>query len=241
MIVKYNEYYFDYIDNIELYSRQFFLDISSHIHIPDKIFVTGRKLQVQVQEIWRIDNVIYIPNGVRISDWVQSVDSSQSPFTPGWDKVIWYYGMIEEWIDFSLLHSAIRYYPNYLFVFIWKDNHGHLQKNEFLDYKNVQFLGYIPYTDLQKYSLYFDVGIIPFVINKMTDAVSPVKFFEYLAQWINVVSTNFYEMQQFSDIARIVGTTEEFIVAIGAKKRNASEMRAYAKWYEWLNLTRKVF
>jgi len=46
----------------------------------------------------------------------------------------------------------------------------------------------------------FDVGLIPFKRNKLTDSVDPIKYYEYLALALPVLSTNFGEMRFRSNI-----------------------------------------
>lgn len=42
----------------------------------------------------------------------------------------------------------------------------------------------------------FDVGLIPFLLNTLTDSVDPIKYYEYRAMGLPVLSTRFGEMRQ---------------------------------------------
>jgi glycosyltransferase involved in cell wall biosynthesis len=68
----------------------------------------------------------------------------------------------------------------------------------------------VPYEDTWKYIKGFDVGIIPFKINRFTEGVLPYKFFEYIACGIPVVSTALPELKQFSEIIKVCSTDNEF-------------------------------
>ena len=42
----------------------------------------------------------------------------------------------------------------------------------------------------------FDIGLIPFITNPLTECVDPIKYYEYIASGIPVVSTSFGEMRK---------------------------------------------
>ena len=93
----------------------------------------------------------------------------------------------------------------YNIIIIGKVNEDFLDDIEDYEFENVKFLGPKKYSDLKKYSCFFDVAMIPFKILKLTNSVSPVKFFEYMAMHIPVISTNIYEMKRYKcDIVKIV-------------------------------------
>jgi glycosyltransferase involved in cell wall biosynthesis len=54
---------------------------------------------------------------------------------------------------------------------------------------NVHRLGYRPYEELPAYLGAFDAGLLPAVINAYTRSMFPMKFYEYLASGLRVVST----------------------------------------------------
>lgn len=56
-----------------------------------------------------------------------------------------------------------------------------------------------------------DVGIIPFKINELIEAVDPVKVYEYMAAGKNVVSTNLPELYRLKDYIYIAEDHEQFI------------------------------
>ena len=70
------------------------------------------------------------------------------------------------------------------------------------------------YNRIPFYLRYFDVCIIPYVIGEATEAVNPIKFYEYIAANKPVVATPFLETSLFKQIARIVKNKEEFDMAI---------------------------
>ncbi len=61
----------------------------------------------------------------------------------------------------------------------------------------MHFLGQKPYVELKNYAAHFDALMIPFKINTLTNAVSPVKFFEYCAIGKPILTTPMAELVPF--------------------------------------------
>ncbi|MGI0013361.1 MAG: glycosyltransferase [Nitrososphaera sp.] len=62
-------------------------------------------------------------------------------------------------------------------------------------FKNVHFTGAVPYEELPAVIRGLDVLCIPYVVNKLTTAISPLKFKEYLATGKQIVSTPIPEVK----------------------------------------------
>jgi glycosyltransferase involved in cell wall biosynthesis len=114
-------------------------------------------------------------------------------------------------------------------------------------HKNVRFVGKVPYADIPRYAAAFDVGLIPFVLDKMTVAVNPLKLLEYFACGIPVVSTPLPEVARFGDLVRIGRNIEEFTdgieralrasdPALRARRINVARESSWAACAEKLSL-----
>lgn len=153
-----------------------------------------------------------IPNGLKKTFLEQlylsyeEVQSRQAEEVP----TILYSGAIwPEWFDWNIVENLIENRPNYNFIFLGAYNPSideddgrnvkeiviRLRKN-----KNVQFIGQIPHTDLVPYLRKARVAIIPFVVNEVTEACSPLKCFEYLAASLPVVSTKLPEIIDYPNV-----------------------------------------
>jgi glycosyltransferase involved in cell wall biosynthesis len=71
-------------------------------------------------------------------------------------------------------------------------------------------LGQIPYSELPLYAGYFDVGLIPFVMNDLTKAVNPLKLMEYYALGIPVISTRLPDIMDVPGPLYFADTHEEY-------------------------------
>lgn len=250
--LKYNKIIFDYYDNLDWYSNIMYKYLIKTLNKYNKIICSAKLLEEQLIDHWHNkDKVIYLPNGVNSSDWnindKNKIWKIKNKYFNDNKKIIWFYWWIEHWLDYNLIKFIIKENPDKKFVFIWPDKQELLKKNEILNFKNVMYLWYINFKELKYYSYFFDVGIIPFKINKITDAVSPVKFFEYLIQWKPVVSTWFKEILYHKQYCFIANNYNDFNkkIQLALEKSNdnnyINSIKEYCKNYEWELLVKKIF
>lgn len=141
---------------------------------------------------------IYLPNAVNPEDFLNIhnnyVPEDMKLILAKKHKIIGYYGYLAEWMDYELVRKLAAARPNYEFVFIGKAIYD---ISEIDNLSNVHLLGLKPYKELSDYAKYFDVATIPFIINDKMDCVSPIKFFEYCALGLPVVTSSMKEMDNF--------------------------------------------
>ena len=75
---------------------------------------------------------------------------------------------------------------------------------------NVNYFGFKRYEDIPKYLFSFDVGIIPFKINEITNSINPLKLYEFMAAGCPIVATNISELEKFSNFVKIAKNIDEF-------------------------------
>lgn len=111
--------------------------------------------------------------------------------------IIGFVGAINKWIDINLIKEASFKRPNYSFVII-----GPLDTGEYKilqNSNNIYLLGYKSREDLPSYYKEFSVAIAPFKINNLTNGINPLKFYEYLAFGLPIVSTSIPETKYFNN------------------------------------------
>ena len=103
--------------------------------------------------------------------------------------VIGFTGGLAGWLDFELVAAVARARPDWTFVLVG-DVHVEVDSLRGLDrMDNVVLTGLQPYASMPSYLFSFDVAIIPFVVDRITEAVDPVKFYEYAASGTPIVVT----------------------------------------------------
>lgn len=128
-----------------------------------------------------------------------------------------YHGVLSDFkIDFQLLLDAARTKPEWSWVFIGEEREG--QKSPFVaalaKLPNVYFLGYRPYSALPDYLRGMQVGLLPSLINSYTRGMFPMKYFEYIAAGLPVVSTPLDFTRTHNAGLESGATPQDFVAAI---------------------------
>lgn len=110
--------------------------------------------------------------------------------------VIGYYGAMAKWLDYDLL-KKIDECDRFTFVLIGIRYDDSLDASGVLNLKNIVFLGAKDYDVLKYYARKIDVLTIPFVINDITRATSPLKLFEYMALGKPIVTSAMNECVKY--------------------------------------------
>ncbi|THD39670.1 glycosyltransferase family 1 protein, partial [Enterobacteriaceae bacterium ML5] len=131
--------------------------------------------------------------------------------------VLGFIGAISSYkVNFELLSYIASHRPNYQIVLIGLVGEGDPATDISIlkEHKNIHLIGPKSYNELPAYLKYFDVALLPNVINSYTDSMFPMKFFEYLSAGKNVVSVNLKAIQGFKDYVNISSTNDDFIADI---------------------------
>ena len=114
-------------------------------------------------------------------------------------------GFVSDYADLGLLAGAARARPDWSFVLL-----GDIRCNVAAlgGLKNVHLLGGRPYERLPAYCRGFDVGLIPFRMNRLTQAVNPIKLREYLAAVLPVVSAPLETVRRYAPAVQIAETLD---------------------------------
>ncbi len=92
-----------------------------------------------------------------------------------------------------------------------------------LDLPNIHLLGKRPYSELPAYMQSFDVGLVPYVLNRAALAINPLKLLEYLAAGIPVVTTALPEARSFASMVAIAEDQQAFIEAVRVQRERDDE------------------
>ncbi len=146
------------------------------------------------------------------------------------DKVtVGYYGAMAKWVDYELIKKLndSNKYSVILFGIRYDDS---LDNSGILDLPNVHFLGSLDYKILKYYASKIDILTIPFLINDITKATSPLKLFEYMALEKPIVTSAMHECMKYRT-PLIAHTHDEFL----AHLEKATILASDVKYIEELN------
>lgn len=166
------------------YEQDFLKKVKGAIVTSDGLKQTKSKLQPNTQ---------LIQNGVEM----EMFDTKRTKSIK--NNVVGYLGTIDNRLDTDILKKAIEKYPELDFIFVGRIIDSEVSK-ALENYKNVKFVGGKRPDELSFYLENMQVGIIPFVKNKFTKNIFPMKINQYLAFGMPVVSTDFANLSEFGDL-----------------------------------------
>ena len=185
----------------------------------DIIFVTSKNLlSKRIQ--WN-SSTYYFPNVLDLS-YFSSVSQAKSASLPTSlvripGPRLLFVGAISSYkVDFILLRRLALMRPQWSIVLIGPIGEGDPDTDISLlaDLPNVHFLGPKSYSDLPSYMVCSDIGLLPCVQNQYTANMFPMKFFEYLASGLPVVSTVLPSLSEYRTFYDECKSAAEFVVAI---------------------------
>ena len=150
--------------------------------------------------------------------------------------IVGFFGALASWIDVALLEDLARRRPELTFVLVGQVFDLDVTRLEKIS--NVVLEGAQPYERMPAYLRRFDVCIIPFLVNDLTDAVDPVKVYEYLTLGKPVVATRTEELVRLDGLIYLAGNVDEFVEKLDAALEETGgslqERRvAFAKANSW--------
>ncbi|MDT8322499.1 MAG: glycosyltransferase [Bacteroidota bacterium] len=150
--------------------------------------------------------------------------------------IIGYWGSLEALQDNARTTALARMHPDWSFVFIGRVM---MDNAELAALPNVHFLGYLPIEDIPRYGTHFDIGFLSFVQSDWITYSCPIKFREYLALGLPVVSPPIIEVARaYEGEGCIARSVEEFsscmqrALAEDTPERRRAR-RALVKDYSW--------
>lgn len=127
--------------------------------------------------------------------------------------IIGYYGALASWFDYEMIIELANKRPNYNIVLLGIKYDDSFDKSNLNKYSNIHFLGSKNYDVLPNYAKKFAVCTIPFLINDITQATSPLKLFEYMALGKPIVTTAMNECKKYKSVM-IANNKDEFVELI---------------------------
>jgi glycosyltransferase involved in cell wall biosynthesis len=121
-------------------------------------------------------------------------------------------------LDLELLASLAAHRPDAQIVLIGRVGEGDPSTNleGLADHPNLHLLGARPYGDLPDYLRGFDLALLPCPLNAYTRSMFPMKFFEYVAAGLPVVSTDLPALREYSHLAHLCPDRASFLASIDA-------------------------
>ena len=223
---------YDWIDDLDVFKYdRAFLDRNHERALQEAQLVVSVARRLHDVAVAARPDALYLPNGVDYEHFAAEsneplVDADLDPSWTGGRPLAGYYGAMAEWFDYELLDAIAGLRPDWNFLLIGPmyDNSLRERGRSMLKRSNVRWIGARDYKELPRYLQVFDAAMIPFVINNITLATSPLKLYEYFAGGKPVISTPMTECEAFAEV-HIARNAQEFSVALDAARIEAHDLR----------------
>ena len=188
------------------------------------------------------EDLILIENGVDLDRFNPEGPVAES--LPG-GVVIGYHGAVAPWFDFDLMTAVANLEPELSFVLVGPvDPEVEEEARKLGELANVTLLPSQSSERIAEFVRGFAVGILPFVIDEMTEAVTPLKMYEYLASAVPMVATPLPACVAHPAVATASDAAEFSVLIDAALEMTAQErldLRAQAEPASWKRRIRPLF
>lgn len=156
----------------------------------DVIICTSKALYKE--KLVQNENTYFVPNAADLI-WEESrpyrkhksVAHIKQPITG-------YIGAIERRMDYDLLNKVSEHNPEMTFVFVGPVYKEHVP-DWFFNRPNIRHVPPVPYSEVPEMIASFDICMIPFKKDDISNTIFPLKLFEYLGVGKPVIVTDFNE------------------------------------------------
>lgn len=235
--------HFMYVDDYPALAKsKFFKTLATigtwlFLNFSDSVYCTAKVLEENAKQ--HNKKVHYTPNCVSLKDKKELKQKTRKEF------IIGFVGTLGHWVDAQqLIDAAKKFKEDKILVVGGGEGYKLLEKAKL---PNIELTGFVPHEKAYEYMSQFDIATIPFYINQITNAVSPVKLFEYWLAKKPVICAKTTELAQFEGTALFANNSEELIKQIKLLKENPEKRKQLAEKgyklvktkYNWDAMTKK--
>jgi glycosyltransferase involved in cell wall biosynthesis len=210
----------------------------------DFVIATSRALYEWAAEI-RTGDIYYLPNGV--SEIFFKNEESQPPDFPNDGlPVAVYLGTLDTRFDIETVAYAVKKNKQMHFLLIGPVTDQRLNPEivKLQQENNFSWLGPKRQGDTPAYLQHSAVGIIPFYKNELTEAVNPIKYYEYLACGLPVVAPMIRELVEMDGPLNLYSGADSFCPALDRalveRTTDAQQYRRFAENHTWERRFEKI-
>ena len=208
----------------------------------DRVSVTSAPLEKLARAGGARDPRV-IGNGVEAARFREAAPATGLPGDPA-APILGYVGSIHSWFDVTLVETLARALRRVRVILVGPAppaTRETLERAQAMA-PNFFWLGPRPYAEVPSLVRAFRVGLIPFRRTPLTEAVNPVKLYEYAAAGVPTVTTRFTdEVDGWGEAARVAEGEEAFVRACGellAAPVDREALTRFARRHDWDEIAR---
>ncbi|MCB0168485.1 MAG: glycosyltransferase [Anaerolineae bacterium] len=195
--------------HIEARERELSQQVDAVIVVSEKLYESKAPLH---------PNTYIVPNGVNYQAYSEALARPELPAEMAAVKapILGYSGLIGDKLELDMLKDLALKQPDWSFVFLGPVNANQKQATwqSLCAMPNVFHFGPVDWSEVPNYVKGFDVGLMPYVQNRNSDNISPLKLYDYLAAGLPVVSLDIPAARKFKDHIYLAAHPEDFESAV---------------------------
>lgn len=202
-IIKYDKLIYEYIDELSLfyyYDEEIEKTHRLLLENADLTIATADKLYQNAKPYAK--KIILSENAADYNFFHRNINCEVNKLIKDKIKdcscVIGYYGCLASWFDYDLINYVANKKKNWKFILVGYDFDGTFKKLN--ECNNIIHIPAQPYKDLPSFLSGFDIAMIPFLINDITESTSPVKLFEYMSASKPTLTSKLPECKKYKSI-----------------------------------------
>lgn len=211
-IFYYADEYAEYPGGSENWKRFVYRLTEIHISNSDIVLAVNFHLKEKAKKLNQ--KVFLLPNAAseNVLSFYPTTNEEKS-------TVIGYMGRINDRIDFELVEFIVKRYPQYKVEFLGGIEAGATSYTynwieRLKKYSNIFFLPPVSSEKVAEHIKRWKVAIIPFIINPLTQGISPLKLYEYCAIGLPVVTVDIPGVYPLKEIIYIAKNPDDFVEKI---------------------------
>lgn len=235
---------YDYLDDLSVFSDVPNLHAHHRHYLQQaEIVIASARRLFDETRAYRHD-VLFIPNAVDVTHFSRPIapvlPEDLKPVLSVGQPILGYHGALARWFDYSLVQEIAQARRDVSIVLLGPDYDSSISRSSLLEEPNIHWLGVKPYEQLPDYIAHFTIGFIPFVVNEITNATSPIKLFEYFAARKPVIVSPMQESASYPYVL-VAKDVKEWIECIDQALQKAAdpdfqqELFQYALQNSWEN------
>lgn len=142
---------------------------------------------------------------------------TQSKFRYPYFRIGYFGHLTASWFDWDFIFQVLEHaQTNNLSICFEIIGYGgpDLEKKLSKYQENIIFHGAVMPSDLYKYARRWDIAIIPFKSSKLSEAVDPIKVYEYLYFGLPVIVKGISHLESLSPLIQVVRTPDDFLASL---------------------------
>ena len=182
------------------------------LHDADRVFVHIEELRRLYQPIAR-HTITLVPSAADVAHF-QSTNVVHPVISALPRPRLGVSGTIDARVDVSLLYNLAYTHPDWHLILIGQVRPGRINLAPLKILPNVHFLGHRSFADLPVMLNGMDALLIPYLYNELTECISPIKLYEYLAVGKPIISVDLPGVRPLRDWVSLAKDQTGFIQAV---------------------------